>query len=92
MPLAARLNEGEIMDASRRVILIRSIALAAATWAVRPAAAQAKATKAAMQYQDQPKNGQTCDTCLHWVPPAECKVVEGPISPKGWCAAYVKKS
>jgi hypothetical protein len=21
-----------------------------------------------------------------------CKVVEGDISPKGWCAAYVKKS
>jgi hypothetical protein len=24
--------------------------------------------------------------------PGECKVVEGPISPKGWCAAYVKKA
>jgi len=59
---------------------------------------QAKATKQAMQYQEQPKNGQACDTCLHWVPgpkpdaPGECKVVEGPISPKGWCAAYVKKA
>jgi hypothetical protein len=23
--------------------------------------------------------------------PGQCKVVEGPINPKGWCAAFVKK-
>ena len=23
--------------------------------------------------------------------PGTCKVVEGPVSPKGWCVAYVKK-
>jgi anaerobic selenocysteine-containing dehydrogenase len=67
---------------------------AALPWAAR---GQAKASKQAMQYQDQTKNGQTCDTCLHWIPgpspsaPGACKVVEGPINPKGWCAAYVKK-
>ena len=58
---------------------------------------QAKATKQAMQYQEQPKNGQQCDQCLHWIPgpnaaaQGTCKVVEGPIAPKGWCAAFVKK-
>jgi len=25
------------------------------------------------------------------VPPAACKVVEGKISPKGWCAVYAPK-
>ena len=41
---------------------------------------------------------QTCDTCMQWVPganagaPGTCKVVEGPVSPKGWCLAYVKKA
>jgi hypothetical protein len=51
-----------------------------------------------MQYQDQPKNGQQCDQCMHWIPGADpkaqgtCKVVEGSINPKGWCAAFVKKS
>jgi hypothetical protein len=90
------------MKSDRRLVL-RSAALAAALaadlaalpWAAR---AQAKATKQAMQYQDKPKNDQTCDGCMHWIPgpkpgaPGECKVVEGPISPKGWCAAYVKKA
>lgn len=51
-----------------------------------------------MQYQEQPKNGQKCDQCLQFIPGAKqgangtCKVVDGPISPNGWCAAYVKKT
>ena len=85
------------MKPSRRKIL-KSAALAAGIavvpWTVR---GQAKATKQAMQYQDQPKGDQTCDNCLQWIPgdkpgaPGGCKVVEGPINPKGWCVAYVKK-
>jgi anaerobic selenocysteine-containing dehydrogenase len=86
------------MKPSRRKIL-KSAALAAGI-AVVPwvARGQAKATKQAMQYQDQPKGDQTCDTCAQWIPgpkpgaPGACKVVEGPINPKGWCVAYVKKS
>jgi len=72
--------------------------LAAAPWVARPAIAQAKATKQAMQYQDQPKNSQKCADCLQFIPGPKqgasgtCKVVEGTISPDGWCAAYVKKS
>ena len=86
------------MKPGRRKIL-KSAALAAGIavvpWAAR---GQAKATKQAMQYQDQPKGDQTCDTCAQWIPgpkpgaPGGCKVVEGPINPKGWCVAYVKKS
>ena len=87
------------MKVSRRVMMLKSAAaltaLAAAPLAAR---AQAKASKQAMQYQDQPKNGQECDTCQQFVPGAKsgasgtCKVVDGPISPKGWCVAYVKKA
>ena len=68
-----------------------------ASGAANPAAAQAKASKQAMQYQDQPKNGQECDQCMHWIPgpkpdaQGQCKVVEGPINPKGYCVAFVKK-
>jgi anaerobic selenocysteine-containing dehydrogenase len=86
------------MKPARRTLL-KGAALAASI-AVAPwnARGQAKATKQAMQYQDKPKNDQTCDTCLQWIPGPKadsqggCKVVEGPISPKGWCAAYVKKA
>jgi hypothetical protein len=89
------------MKPSRRILLKNTALFAGLTampWTLRPAAAQAKATKSAMQYQDQPKNGQECDTCMQFVPGSKagakgtCKVVEGDISPKGWCAAYVKKS
>ena len=86
------------MKPSRRKML-KTVALAAGLAAVPwVARGQAKASKQAMQYQDQPKNGQTCDSCAQWIPgpkpnaPGTCKVVEGPINPKGWCVAYVKKS
>ena len=89
------------MQSTRRIILAKAAAAAAAV-VVAPllcasANAQAKASKQAMQYQDSPKNGQQCATCLQFIPgsgPAAngtCKVVDGPISPKGWCIAYAKK-
>ena len=86
------------MKPSRRTALKRCAAFVAATWTAQSSLAQTKASKKAMQYQDAPKNGQECDTCMQWIPgagagaPGGCKVVEGPISPKGWCVAYVKKA
>lgn len=83
---------------SRRALLKSGALLLGGICAAGSALAQAKATKQAMQYQDQPKNGQDCDQCVHFVPGANadaqgtCKVVEGPISPKGWCVAFVKKA
>ena len=50
----------------------------------------AKASQASVQYQDKPKGDQQCDNCLHFEAPSACKVVEGSISPKGWCAIWVK--
>jgi anaerobic selenocysteine-containing dehydrogenase len=85
------------MNPSRREALKLGAAALAGACLARNAAAQAKATKQAMQYQEQPKNGQQCDQCMHWIPgpnagaQGACKVVEGPINPKGWCAAFVKK-
>ena len=61
------------------------------------ALAQQKATKQAMKYQDKPNAGNECDKCLQYVPgksakaPGTCKVVEGSISPKGWCMAFAPK-
>jgi hypothetical protein len=85
------------MKPSRRIML-KYVAAAAALPLTATALAQSKASKQAMKYQDQPKDGQRCDQCMQFIPPAKkgeqggCKVVEGPISPSGWCIAYVKKS
>ena len=70
------------MKASRRIMLKNAAivaGLAAAPWAARQAAAQQKATKQAMQYQEQPKNGQKCANCLQFVDPDGCKVVDGAV-------------
>jgi hypothetical protein len=79
---------------SRRCLL-RNAALAAGGVAVlgtalnRPAAA--KATQKAVAYQDTPHGAQQCDNCSQFTAPDGCKVVEGTVSPKGWCKVYVKK-
>ncbi len=53
------------------------------------------ATKGMLHYQDSPKDGHSCSGCSSFRPPAAadaetgtCKVLEGPISPHGWCMAY----
>jgi High potential iron-sulfur protein len=53
--------------------------------------AQQKAAKKLVQYQEKPKGTQECDECLHFVAPDSCKLVEGKISPKGWCSLYAPK-
>lgn len=51
----------------------------------------AKMTQATVQYQFQPKGEQRCATCMHFVPASNtCKLVEGQISPEGWCILWVK--
>jgi hypothetical protein len=59
--------------------------LAPAAW---PARAQAKMSKQEAEYQDNPKDIRMCATCTLYEPPKSCKVVEGDVSPSGWCKAF----
>lgn len=55
------------------------------------ASAAAKASKASVQYQTQPKGGQKCADCLHFIAESNtCKLVEGDISPNGWCTLWTQ--
>jgi len=47
-----------------------------------------KLSKAQAQYQDSPKGIAMCATCTLFVAPRACKVVDGDISPNGWCKEY----
>jgi hypothetical protein len=47
-----------------------------------------KMSKQQADYQDSPKDIQMCATCTLFVAPHSCKVVEGDVSPNGWCRAY----
>lgn len=56
-------------------------------------AAPAKVSQASVQYQTQPKGDQKCSGCLHFVAESNtCKLVEGQISPDGWCALWTQKT
>jgi hypothetical protein len=52
------------------------------------ARAQQKFSKAAAEYQDTPKNRLTCAACSLFRAPQSCAVVEGEISPQGWCRFF----
>jgi len=55
--------------------------------------ATAKASQASVQYQSQPKGDQKCDGCLHFIAESNsCKLVEGQISPDGWCSLWAQKA
>ncbi len=81
---------------SRRKILLSLLWSAAVANAAtlfgggREALAQQKVTKELSQYQDSPKDGHKCSECTFFEPPKACKVVEGDISPEGWCQLWNK--
>jgi hypothetical protein len=50
--------------------------------------AQQKMSPAEAEYQDWPKNGLTCAACTLFRPPRSCEVVQGDISPGGWCKFF----
>ena len=61
------------------------------TPATAPAAA--KVSQASVQYQTQPKGEQKCSGCLHFIAESNtCKLVEGQISPDGWCTLWAQKA
>lgn len=90
-------NNGLSSDISRRRLL-RSVtvvaggaALAAASLISQNAKAGNMSQKAA-SYQATPKDGLRCDGCSLFQAPSSCKLVEGTISPSGWCRFFAKKS
>lgn len=79
---------------SRRLFLRRAGLSAAALAAalLRPDPAHAKAKKAAVKYQDTPRGEKTCAGCRHFIADENaCKLVEGEISPQGYCLLWAKK-
>jgi hypothetical protein len=75
----------------RRRDFIKTIAGLGAGWPRVAHAQQAgveKLSKAQAQYQDSPRGIAMCATCTLFVAPRACKVVDGNISPNGWCKEY----
>jgi hypothetical protein len=55
-------------------------------------------SKAMAKYQEKPHGSQECDGCMQFIPgktsaaDGTCKIVQGSISPKGWCMNFTPKS
>ena len=79
----------EQQGVSRRRVLTIAGAAGASIAGVSVARA-AKTPQKTVKYQDTPKGEQRCENCKQFQPPSACKVVDGTISPQGWCMVYVK--
>ena len=81
-------------DALRNLVALPALAgLMATTTAI----AQAKGSKSQFKYQEKPNGNQKCADCSLFVPATSnsggsCKVVDGDISPDGWCTAFSPKA
>jgi hypothetical protein len=77
--------------------LLAGAAAASGLVVSREARAQQKVPQASVKYQDKPNGSQKCSNCLQFVPGSSptangtCKVVDGAISPNGWCQIWVAK-
>lgn len=68
------------------------VSTAIVSLAVAPSQVRAKAAKSDFYYRDKEKDGKSCATCKLFaqLEPSRgtCAVVEGDVSPGGWCIAY----
>ena len=86
----------KLNDPSERFRMSRRTTVTAA-WAVlatlaSDARAETKVSQSAVHYQASPNEGKDCDDCANFVSPGGCKLVDGAISPKGWCRLWVKRA
>jgi hypothetical protein len=78
---------------SRRLLLQKTIAAVSVTAIIarqsKPASASIKISKTAVAYQDHPEGDKRCSKCLQYQAPDSCKMVDGPISPQGFCRIFM---
>lgn len=84
---------------SRRAVLRAGLGVMGATLALAQTAraddSAQKLAQSAVQYQNHPNPahpGQLCSVCVNYLAPNNCKLVQGPINPIGWCVAFAPKS
>lgn len=63
-------------------------ALDAAAQDAKPKAVMKKYTKERVGYRDQPYEGRTCAKCVLYAGDGNCAIVEGQVSPDGWCMQW----
>jgi hypothetical protein len=83
------------LDVARRRLL-RSLAgagaLLSAGLAAGTAAASTKFSQKLAHYQQTPNGTAHCALCSQYLTPPACRIVEGPITPTGWCELFAPKA
>ena len=91
-------------DPSRRrlfrqgAVIASGVALGGLMLRVKAQAQGGTVSKTVAKYQDDPHGTQECDGCIQFIPGktpsahGTCKIVQGSISPKGWCMFFAAKS
>jgi hypothetical protein len=76
----------------RRRTFVVGTSLGVVTLAAARHALAAKAQKADFGYRESPRGGKSCASCRLFTATGpgkgSCAVVEGDVSPSGWCMAY----
>jgi hypothetical protein len=74
----------------RQLLLTAAAAVGAAATAggIGSAKAAVKVSASAAGYQDNPNGDKQCSKCVHFLPPNSCKMVDGTISPQGYCRLF----
>jgi hypothetical protein len=73
-------------------------ALAGLLYAAQTAPARAKGSQAQYKYQTKPNGSKKCSNCTFYIPGktasanGSCKIVDGTISPNGYCIAWSAKT
>lgn len=84
---------GRWTEISRRVLLGHTAAFAATLLGrIGGSRAQQKMSKEAVQYQDSPNGDEKCADCRFFIEGGSCQLVEGEISPNGWCRLFQPKA
>ncbi len=85
-----RISRRTLFEEGMRFVVGGPVILWAASRASRVEAAT-KVSQVMAGYQTSPKGEAKCAGCSHFQAPSSCELVEGQISPEGWCKLYKKK-
>jgi hypothetical protein len=87
-------NDENGVAPSRRQILGVSLTALGSLFVMFASVSQAVAKMAqkAAGYQAKPNGAQSCASCALFKAPSSCTLVDGTISPDGWCRFYAKKA
>ena len=90
------MSQNDRIDRTRRYLLIAPLvlttmrsSLAAEESRMKPPSGLKKRPREKFKYQDSPVDGRSCAKCMLYFGDGQCAIIEGAVSPDGWCNQWV---